>query len=165
MSSSTAFWPPSSSAPSKPCFSPWATTSPPGRTESHPPVRRNADKVSPVSDGLWTAQTENKETGQRSLMKHHVLTQASGSTAAYCFGNKLFIYLHIMVTGQPSLCTQQSLVSMARKASCSWAGQNVSPATVSELERKGKEILSMCCGGRGRVSAVCTNTPAVHVPD
>lgn len=43
--------------------------------------------------------------------------------ATYCFGNKLSIYLDTMVTAQPPLCTQHSLVSMAREASESLAGQ------------------------------------------
>lgn len=37
---STVVWLESSLEPSKPCCSPWATTSPPGRTESHLPVRK-----------------------------------------------------------------------------------------------------------------------------
>lgn len=62
MSFSTDAWLGFSSEPSKPCCSPWATTSPPGKTEWHPLVSRDAHFLSVIHVWLWrsSANTEKE---------------------------------------------------------------------------------------------------------
>lgn len=62
MSFSTDAWLGFSSEPSKPCCSPWATTSPPGRTEWHPLVSRDAHFLSVIHVWVWrsSANTERE---------------------------------------------------------------------------------------------------------
>lgn len=70
---STVVWLESSSEPSKPCCSRWATTSPPGRTESHLPVR----KLLPVCHGA-SEHTGLSESKGHLLLNEQTLAQKRG---------------------------------------------------------------------------------------
>lgn len=88
---STVAWPESLSEPSKPCCSPWATTSPPGRTESHLPVRKplpvchaasaHAGLSESKGHGLlnelpeWTNTAEKEKKGGKKMQRIRMFNQ------------------------------------------------------------------------------------------